>query len=95
MQAGFDGWILKPISFSRLKEIMDGLVDRGKRGDNLYQPGGWEHGGWFERPRNDAFVSETQPSQQPPADALARFVPSKSTPEDAAAGEDLASKNAT
>ena len=44
IDAGFDGWILKPISFDRLKHIMLGIVDAGARKENLYKSGGWERG---------------------------------------------------
>lgn len=44
---GFDGWILKPISFDRLRHIMAGVTDPVKRKEDLYQPGSWERGGWF------------------------------------------------
>jgi CheY-like chemotaxis protein len=48
IRGGFDGWLLKPISFPRLSEIMEGIVDPQVRKENLYHPGGWERGGWFE-----------------------------------------------
>ncbi|KAF2772332.1 phytochrome-like histidine kinase PHY1p [Teratosphaeria nubilosa] len=69
VQAGFDGWILKPISFNRLSEIMTGIVDPGVRKDNIYKHGGWEHGGWFEEAQQDVFTANTVPSQQPPTSA--------------------------
>ena len=47
MDAGFDGWILKPISFLRLAELLAGIVDPRIRHAALYQPGEWERGGWF------------------------------------------------
>ena len=55
IDGGFDGWILKPISFPRLGDIMKGIVDDKTRRDNLYQPGLWERGGWFDEvaTRND------------------------------------------
>ncbi|KAM7202505.1 hypothetical protein V8F33_002725 [Rhypophila sp. PSN 637] len=46
--AGFDGWILKPIDFSRLETIIRGVGDEQARDDNLYVPGQWERGGWFK-----------------------------------------------
>jgi CheY-like chemotaxis protein len=48
IDAGFDAWILKPISFSRLTELMTGIVDKKVREEALYKPGEWEKGGWFE-----------------------------------------------
>ncbi|RMX88731.1 hypothetical protein D0867_15510, partial [Hortaea werneckii] len=47
IDAGFDGWILKPIAFQRLSEIMLGIVDKQVRRNNLYRTGNWESGGWF------------------------------------------------
>ncbi|KAK4217230.1 hypothetical protein QBC37DRAFT_57188 [Rhypophila decipiens] len=46
--AGFDGWILKPIDFSRLETIIRGVGDEQARDENLYVPGQWERGGWFK-----------------------------------------------
>lgn len=48
IDAGFDGWILKPISFPRLNELMAGIVESKVREDALYKPGEWEKGGWFD-----------------------------------------------
>jgi DNA-binding response OmpR family regulator len=47
IDAGFDAWILKPISFDRLNELMHGIVDAQSREQALYKPGEWERGGWF------------------------------------------------
>ncbi|KAK1759740.1 putative signal transduction histidine-protein kinase [Echria macrotheca] len=47
VQAGFDGWILKPIDFKRLEKLLLGIVDDGVRNEALYVPGQWEKGGWF------------------------------------------------
>ena len=69
IDAGFDGWILKPISFSRLSEIMKGATDGSTRTANLYQPGNWEHGGWFRDTNIDAFAADTRPSGEPPLSA--------------------------
>ncbi|CAK3958725.1 histidine kinase A [Lecanosticta acicola] len=70
MDTGFDGWILKPISFARLSEIMEGVVDRQVRLKNLYQPGSWELGGWFDEIQKDAYAADTRPSGRPPQAAL-------------------------
>jgi hypothetical protein len=48
IDAGFDAWILKPISFQRLSELMAAIVDPKVREDALYTPGQWERGGWFD-----------------------------------------------
>ncbi|KAK4162864.1 hypothetical protein QBC43DRAFT_70995 [Cladorrhinum sp. PSN259] len=50
VDAGFDGWILKPIDFKRLEKLLLGIVDEGVREELLYVPGFWERGGWFEKP---------------------------------------------
>ncbi|RAK96027.1 putative sensor histidine kinase/response regulator [Aspergillus ibericus CBS 121593] len=48
VDAGFDGWIMKPINFNRLKVLFDGLQDEGTRSNATYHPGyDWEQGGWF------------------------------------------------
>ena len=66
IDTGFDGWILKPISFNRLSEIMKGIVDSDVRKTNLYRPGGWEYGGWFDEAQKDVFTADTRPSEKPP-----------------------------
>jgi CheY-like chemotaxis protein len=52
--AQFDGWILKPIDFRRVGELMDGIWDIRKRRKDLYTPGtsktNWERGGWLAAP---------------------------------------------
>jgi CheY-like chemotaxis protein len=40
VDTGFDAWILKPISFPRLGELMTAIVDFDVRKKCLYQPGG-------------------------------------------------------
>jgi len=69
ISAGFDGWILKPISFPRLGEIMTGIVDPELRSSNLYKPGGWEQGGWFDKAQKDIFAADTTPSAKPATSA--------------------------
>jgi len=69
IDAGFDGWILKPISFPRLSEIMTGIVEQTVRRENLYKPGRWEHGGWFDEAQADVFAAHTTPSAEPPTSA--------------------------
>lgn len=62
--AGFDGWILKPISFPRLNELMTGIVDAAVREEALYTPGNWERGGWFEHARPDRREADTKPDPE-------------------------------
>lgn len=69
IQAGFDAWLLKPISIARLSEIMEGLVDQQVRQENLYQPGSWERGGWFEEAQRGIWDADTKPNQEPVASA--------------------------
>jgi CheY-like chemotaxis protein len=55
IEAGFDGWILKPIDFNRLNTLLTGIVDEETRKTCLYQPGQWERGGFFDRKQRSAF----------------------------------------
>jgi hypothetical protein len=56
IDAGFDGWILKPTFFPRLNELMTGIVEPKVREEALYKPGEWEEGGWFN-------MAQPQPNQ--------------------------------
>ena len=49
IEAGFDGWILKPIDFKRLAVLLEGIFKDEVRDEYLYVPGEWERGGWFLR----------------------------------------------
>lgn len=66
ISAGFDGWILKPIAFVRLTELMNGIVDQKLRTDNIYQAGCWEQGGWFHEGQVDIFAASTSPTDRIP-----------------------------
>jgi CheY-like chemotaxis protein len=66
IDAGFDGWILKPIAFNRLTDIMNGIVDFDVRRNNLYKSGNWESGGWFHETQKDVFAADTRPSEEAP-----------------------------
>lgn len=45
---GVDGWILKPIDFRRLQQILRGVNDPSLRKGDVYHPGyNWEDGGWL------------------------------------------------
>lgn len=48
LEAGIDGWILKPIDFKRLNVLMRGSLDNSRRNLDVYRPGFWEKGGWLE-----------------------------------------------
>lgn len=67
IDAGFDGWILKPIAFGRLTEIMKGIVDADTRKRNLYQPGRWESGGLFAEAQQNVFAADTTPDERQPS----------------------------
>ncbi len=62
IDAGFDGWILKPVDFKRLGDLLSGILDENHRNKCLYQPGKWEIGGWFDKRQADMFSSSTKPS---------------------------------
>ncbi|KAL8808569.1 MAG: hypothetical protein Q9223_007247 [Gallowayella weberi] len=66
IDAGFDGWILKPIDFQRLSVLLTGIVDEKTRESCLYTPGQWEKGGWFTRLPKDVFNASTKPSADAP-----------------------------
>lgn len=65
IQAGFDGWILKPIDFKRLNTLLHGIVDEDVRKTCLYKPGQWERGGWFNKPAPGKPTSEKPTSERP------------------------------
>lgn len=88
IDAGFDGWILKPISFDRLTVIMKGIVDKDTRKENLYRPGNWEVGGWFEEAQKDVYAAETKPSQDVPSGLEGKEVAAVKDEEDPAVKEE-------
>ena len=47
LECGFSGFMLKPVDFARLNDLMLGAQIARKRDDNMYQPGRWERGGWL------------------------------------------------
>lgn len=83
VDAGFDGWILKPIDFKRLHTLLNGIQDDEARDACLYLPGQWECGGWFSR------KTEHQASNAPggvaPAEAPHAEMPHDEAPADEAA----------
>jgi CheY-like chemotaxis protein len=66
IDAGFDGWILKPIDFKRLGVLLEGIVDEEVRNTCLYKPGEWERGGWFNARHQSIRQANTKPSQKNP-----------------------------
>ncbi|GAA6061898.1 hypothetical protein JCM10212_004716 [Sporobolomyces blumeae] len=57
ISAGLDGWALKPLAFDRLRDLMRGAVDAGKRAEDVYKPGAWERGGWLTKTPNGSKTS--------------------------------------
>lgn len=49
LSAGFDGWILKPIDFKRLENLLLGIIDDETRNSAVFVAGEWERGGWFRK----------------------------------------------
>jgi CheY-like chemotaxis protein len=49
IDAGFDGWIMKPVDFKRVAHLLGGVYKEAVREDCLYKPGMWEKGGWFDK----------------------------------------------
>ncbi|KAJ5885472.1 hypothetical protein N7495_009982 [Penicillium taxi] len=47
IDTGFDGWVMKPISFTRLNFLLRGISDAEAKSEATYTPGQWENGGWF------------------------------------------------
>jgi signal transduction histidine kinase/CheY-like chemotaxis protein len=72
VDVGFDAWILKPIAFDRLSEILIGIVDIDMRKDWLYKKGEWERGGWFHC-INSFKTADTAPSGENPHDGLSKM----------------------
>ncbi|KAH7397888.1 putative cyanobacterial phytochrome B [Cadophora sp. MPI-SDFR-AT-0126] len=69
INAGFDGWILKPIDFKRLNTLLAGIIDDATRDSCLYKPGEWERGGWFNRrlPPSALHASTTPSADKAPS----------------------------
>ena len=70
IDGGFDGWILKPIDFKRLRVLLSGIVEEDTRKDCLYKPGDWEKGGWFMQQKLDVFTAPTKPSTKAPVSSM-------------------------
>ena len=93
VDAGFDGWILKPIDFKRLFTLLKGIHEQETRRECLYVPGEWERGGWFPRSRtddvagSDDMTPKAEDEQKKLSDSVAPAEPSisagdeQSTPE--------------
>lgn len=90
IDAGFDAWILKPISFDRLKKLMGAVVDTDIRKECLYQPGEWEKGGWFHAGMKSSDEASTKPTGQAPVANLSREAEAAATLDNPVAGQDEA-----
>ncbi|KAF2123933.1 hypothetical protein P153DRAFT_303484 [Dothidotthia symphoricarpi CBS 119687] len=66
IDAGFDAWILKPISFDRLNKLLAAIVDTSVRESCVYKPGQWEQGGWFHKGEKSLEEVSTKPSGKVP-----------------------------
>ncbi|KAJ4378017.1 hypothetical protein N0V83_000847 [Neocucurbitaria cava] len=87
IDAGFDAWILKPISFDRLNKLMAAIVDTSIREECLYQPGEWEKGGWFHRGQQSAENVSTKPSGKAPVSNPSQGTQEVTQSDDPIAGE--------
>lgn len=92
VNAGFDGWILKPVSFARLSEIMSGIVDEKARKANLYEKGEWERGGWFQEAQKDVFEADTRPGGKVPFSGASEGVRRAAASDDPMVKEDNSSR---
>jgi CheY-like chemotaxis protein len=70
VDAGFDGWILKPVDFKRLEMLLQGIMDDGVRNRALYTPGQWEQGGWFRRRIDLPSPDKADPTKSLPVNSL-------------------------
>lgn len=70
IEAGFDGWILKPVDFKRIELLLKGIVDEETRERCIYTPGKWEQGGWFscrEKQLSESDIDTTPSESRGPA----------------------------
>ena len=63
MECGFSGFILKPVDFMRLRDLMRGALDDSARDRNQYQLGRWEKGGWLASSSQAPASSNPSPKQ--------------------------------
>lgn len=76
INAGFDGWILKPIDFKRVNTLLGGIVDDKLRAECLYSPSlEWEHGGWFSARQPDNVPMASSSSSQKAEDEKSASLP--------------------
>ncbi|KAF2494636.1 hypothetical protein BU16DRAFT_44357 [Lophium mytilinum] len=87
IDAGFDGWILKPISFARLSELMEGIVNKEVRAASVYRAGQWEKGGWFLKAQPDIYAARTEPSGHIPPSEPSETVKIAAASDDPMAGD--------
>ena len=85
--AGFDAWILKPISFDRLSQLLTAIVNPDIRRNCLYQPGQWEKGGWFHTGPQSPDEVSTAPSGRIPQSGPTRSAEIAASSENPTAGD--------
>jgi DNA-binding response OmpR family regulator len=61
IDAGFDGWILKPVDFKRLNTLLMGIFEDDTRNSCLYVSGEWERGGWLCSRTDETGSQQTTP----------------------------------
>ncbi|KAH8684598.1 putative cyanobacterial phytochrome B [Tricladium varicosporioides] len=81
IDAGFDGWILKPIDFKRLNVLLLGIVEDDTRDACLYKPGEWEQGGWFHSRQQLILDVVILPSEKTPVRSLPQKAPEALQPD--------------
>ncbi|EJD54682.1 hypothetical protein AURDEDRAFT_79671 [Auricularia subglabra TFB-10046 SS5] len=48
VEFGIDGWLLKPVNYRRVGDLIRGIHDQHQRARDVYTPGcSWEGGGWL------------------------------------------------
>lgn len=59
----FDGWLLKPLDFARVRALLAALQDPAKRDAEVYVSGQWERGGYFRGESKSPTSSYAMPSE--------------------------------
>ncbi|WVQ80993.1 hypothetical protein IAT38_003100 [Cryptococcus sp. DSM 104549] len=65
LEQDFDGWLLKPLDFARVRALLSALVHPEERPQQVYVQGCWEKGGYFKggpSPSSSATASPDPPS---------------------------------
>ncbi|WVQ93907.1 hypothetical protein IAU59_000985 [Kwoniella sp. CBS 9459] len=59
----FDGWLLKPLDFVRVRVLLSALEDPVKRSAEVYQQGHWEKGGYLKDAPSPTRTPDNRSSQ--------------------------------